>query len=396
MSQQPPDHSAKDPATAASTPQSRGAGDAVGSTHSRFLQVPGSRRLEAVQSLLRSDKGGAERFIRFAGEHRIHLDAMWARLDDAGRVAMAALASPGAGRTATLFATTARGPGDIAPLSELIRHALVSLGRRRAMEGTTAQAAGQSGDRVPGDDSAVPAIAPADPAPLHLLPAVDLVQALVDPSEFRQAEALARGGMERLAELSYLERSTPRGPAEPVSWPDDLRAETWDARRRDELIAALERSYVGTLDCPALAGLRRGEDVLEGHLHSGTYEPALWTVVRFADGERRGSIAGVCLFNSSPPNGAAAPTGSLELVYFGLVPEARGRGLGRLLLRHGLDGLRGRREGTVLLAVDDRNGPAHRIYREAGFRVRFRRIAYIHALRRQAAPGADDAPRRPA
>lgn len=280
---------------------------------------------------------------------------------------MAALASPGAGRTATIFATTARTAGDIAPLSQLLRYALETLSRvaRPASDATAAS----SGD----------------------LPAVDLVQALVDPSEFRQAEALSRAGMNRLAELSYLERSTPRGGrSEPATtFPSDLRAEVWDPRAREELIETLERSYVGTLDCPALAGLRRGEDVLEGHIHSGTFEPSLWTVLRFTDGPHQGRPAGVCLFNSSVANNSSTGTGSHELVYFGLVPEARGRGIGRLLLQHGLDMTRERREGTILLAVDDRNEPAHRIYRDAGFRQRFKRIAYIHSIRRAHGDGCD-------
>jgi hypothetical protein len=34
-----------------------------------------------------------------------------------------------------------------------------------------------------------------------------------------------------------------------------------------------------------------------------------------------------------------------------------------------------------MLAVDDRNAPAHALYREAGFRVRFKRIALIRSVR---------------
>jgi ribosomal protein S18 acetylase RimI-like enzyme len=326
-----------------------------------ILRVPEDRRMEAVQALLRADRGGAERFIAFAADHRIRLDAMWGRLDDRGRIGWTVLASPGHGRTATLFATPARSAGDLAPLAGLVAATLqgvASLG-------------------------------------------VDLAQSLVEPAETRQRALFEAGGMERLAELSYLERPTPRGrTSTPTEWPSDIAVERWDAgpdptggsagsgqrgtaASRAELIETLERSYVGTLDCPALAGLRRGEDVLDGHLNSGIFEPTLWTILRFRSGPHAGRTAGVCLFNSSPPQSAAGANagGSLELVYFGLVPEARGRGLGRLLLRHGLDGLRGRGESAVMLAVDDRNAPAHALYREAGFRVRFKRIALIRSVR---------------
>jgi mycothiol synthase len=335
------------------------------SSPSPNVRVPAERRLEAIQALLRADRGGAERFLTFATEHRIRLDAIWSRLDDRGRIGWTVLASPGHGRTATLFATPARSAGDIPPLASLVSTALRGL------------------------------------APLG----VDLAQALVEPTESRQRAVFEAGGMERLAELSYLERPTPRGgAASRVDWPDDIAVERWDAgpdpsggaalggehrvqrgtaASRAELIETLERSYVGTLDCPSLAGLRRSEDVLEGHLNSGVFEPSLWTILRFRSGAHAGRTAGVCLFNSSPAAGGqpSVGSGSLELVYFGLVPEARGRGLGRLLLRHGLDGLRGRRESAVMLAVDDRNGPAHALYREAGFRLRFRRFALIRSVR---------------
>jgi mycothiol synthase len=337
------------------------------------VRVPPGRRNEAVQALLRADRDAAERFVRFADEQHIRLDAMWTRPDASGRFALTVLASPGAGRTATLFATAARTAADVTPLAHLIAHVInyfsPGIGQGSA------------------------------PAPREF--DLDLLQALVDPSEFRQAEALTRAGMLRLAELSYLERVTPRvssGP--PIVWPDDLTVETWDPSRRDELIHALERSYVGTLDCPLLAGVRRGADVLDGHLHSGTFEPSLWTVLRFSERAMprslAGQLAGMCLFNSSSPpssgtaandraSGASGVTaGSLELVYLGLVPEVRGRGIGKLLLRQGLDGLRQRREGTVVLAVDDRNLPAHRLYRDAGFHTRFRRIAFIRSLRADA------------
>ena len=52
----------------------------------------------------------------------------------------------------------------------------------------------------------------------------------------------------------------------------------------------------------------------------------------------------------------------VELVYLGLALFARGRGLGRRLLRHGIRLLRGRRERLMTLAVDDRNAPALRLY----------------------------------
>ncbi|MDZ4755688.1 MAG: N-acetyltransferase [Phycisphaerae bacterium] len=267
---------------------------------------------------------------------------------------LSVLAAPSSGRTATIFATQARTESDVVTLALLVDRACRAA---------------------------------------HDLD-VDLAQALVDPTEHRQLSVFARGGLTRLAALSYLERplSPFNLPTTPV-FPEDLRTERWNPTERAEMIAALEQTYLDTLDCPALAGLRRGDDILEGHMHSGIFEPSLWTVLRYVSGSCAGSVAGVCLFNASPPT-AIEPAGSIELVYFGLVPSARGRGIGRMLLHHGLSLLKKRRETTLILAVDDRNTPALAIYRDEGFRTRFRRIAFIRPVTR--APDIGPAHRAPA
>jgi len=56
-----------------------------------------------------------------------------------------------------------------------------------------------------------------------------------------------------------------------------------------------------------------------------------------------------------------------ELVYMGLVPEARGRGWGRQITQHAQ--LMARRAGVdrIVLAVDAANSPALEMYRAAGF-----------------------------
>ncbi len=307
---------------------------------------PGPDRwLEAIHALLGRDRAAAQRFLAFAKDSRMRLDGLWSRVGSEGTIVQTVLAAASPGRTATFFATPARRPGEVPSLAELIDVAGRGLGDLD----------------------------------------VDLGQALVDPRELLQLEAFERGGMQRLATLSYLERpmsdrvSGRWGPLAPGELPEDIRFERWDPSRRDELIATLERTYVDTLDCPALAGLRRGQDILEGHLHSGQHEPELWTVVRFASGPRAGQPAGVSLFNSSPALDGGQ--GSIELVYLGLVPEARGRGLGSLVLRHAFSLLAGRKERAIVLAVDERNGPALALYRSAGFKPVIRRVAFIRPRR---------------
>ncbi|NCF40274.1 MAG: GNAT family N-acetyltransferase [Planctomycetia bacterium] len=94
-----------------------------------------------------------------------------------------------------------------------------------------------------------------------------------------------------------------------------------------------------------------------------------WHVLRID-----GVPSGVLLFNRG------ADGHSIELVYLGLVPMARGRGLGKTLLTFGLAALDGDGARIVVLAVDRENQPAVRLYRRAGFRHSVRRTAMVHPL----------------
>ena len=57
----------------------------------------------------------------------------------------------------------------------------------------------------------------------------------------------------------------------------------------------------------------------------------------------------------------------VELVYMGLVPESRGRGLGRRVLEAAIDQARRCGASQMILAVDRNNVPARTLYGRAGF-----------------------------
>jgi ribosomal protein S18 acetylase RimI-like enzyme len=122
-----------------------------------------------------------------------------------------------------------------------------------------------------------------------------------------------------------------------------------------------------------LCGLRAVSDVLESHKSVGRYDPALWWVVFDAHRPR-----GCALFSVSPEHD------SVELVYLGLGPACRGRGLGSALLDRSLRALGPRllMSGGVTCAVDTRNTPALRLYAHAGFARFGVRIPMIRALAR--------------
>lgn len=255
---------------------------------------------------------------------------------DDGRVDAAALLSPYPGRTAMLTLSTLRGPAEEAAGAETIRAAL--------------------------DEAAEMDLA--------------LVQALLDPRHVVESTALRRAGFRPLATLTSMERPIARSsrgadaatPALPPNAALQSFDDSPDARRA--LAALLEATYADTLDCPGLAGMRSAAEILEGHRRGGRFDPTLWTVLRLD-----GADAGALLLNAAPHLQA------LELVYLGLVPAARGRGLGRMLIERAISIAAARGVRSVMLAVDEENAPAQRLYRAAGFRRHARRAALVWPVR---------------
>lgn len=201
---------------------------------------------------------------------------------------------------------------------------------------------------------------------------VQLAQALPDSGEAWASEAYKHAGFIWTGDLAYLAAPLPgrRVVPEPVCPPGvtlrplrDLGAGSDDRRRLGQV---LERSYVGTLDCPELTGLRAVEDIIESHLASGVFDPGRW-VLAYEDATAVG-----CALVSVTDDPRVA-----ELVYMGLVPEARGRGLGRALLHNAISGLRRGLAQRIVCAADRRNTPALRLYESFGFRAFSDRRAWV-------------------
>jgi len=70
---------------------------------------------------------------------------------------------------------------------------------------------------------------------------------------------------------------------------------------------------------------------------------------------------------ANPGPGADKPSLAGEIRLVGVLPEWRGRGLGRELLRWGIADLRSRGVGRIQLNVEARNAPALGLYRRTGF-----------------------------
>jgi ribosomal protein S18 acetylase RimI-like enzyme len=182
-----------------------------------------------------------------------------------------------------------------------------------------------------------------------------LVQSLLTSDELHERQALAAAGFQDLTSLAYMQTRLSRSLPEPAI-PADVELCGYQPALHEQFVQATDCSYRQSLDCPRLRGLRQTCDVLAGHRAVGVFDAQLWTLVRIA-----GQPAGVVLLNRVP---AAA---SVELVYLGLAPEHRGRGLATVLLRRAMAQCARRGEAYLTLAVDVDNAPAMALYRHAGF-----------------------------
>jgi mycothiol synthase len=197
-----------------------------------------------------------------------------------------------------------------------------------------------------------------------------LAQMNIAASELVSRQRMADVGFPHLADLLYLFTEV-AAPARSLQIPAGIEFVPRAGVRSAELARLVSRTYEGTLDCPALDGVRSIDVVLEGYRQQGEYLVDQWYIVRVD-----GADAGVLILASH------AAAGNWELVYMGVTPEARGRGLGSCIVRFALDAAARGGAQRVVLAVDAANQPAVEMYGSAGFLEWERRAVYARLANR--------------
>ncbi|MSR68807.1 MAG: GNAT family N-acetyltransferase [Phycisphaerales bacterium] len=285
---------------------------------------PAARRSNAIAAVFGGSMQRAARYID--QEPRQGGELIFAIADSWGGFSHAALLTRSPGRTAMLHVTSPCNPGDQAVGTALVQRAITAAGRLDAR----------------------------------------VVQVLVEPEQESTREMFLNGGMRSIGTLAYLERPRSRDFAAEPARPEGASTRPWCPTERALLERLLEETYIDSLDCPGLAKMRLTEEILDGHIHTGIIHPTSWSIL-----EVNGIPCGVSLASEIP--GAHC----MELVYFGLAPAARGRGLGGYLLdcacrdgqRHG--------DFSMALACDERNISAMKLYKSRGFTQRLRRSALV-------------------
>jgi GNAT superfamily N-acetyltransferase len=284
---------------------------------------------EAIRRLVGGDPRTAQRVIERIELGSLAIEAIEAMRSPDGGFAAVALAVRNPGRTLGLVLSPLQAPSHRAAAEATVRHLIESVRGSGAF----------------------------------------LMQAMFDPSRRVEIGATADAGFRHLARLRFMDGDLARLNRQELPLASSVSIEACGRSDPRELAVLLGRTYIETLDCPGLAGLRRPDDVLTGHRASGRFDPDLWFMLRID-----GRPAGLSLLNPNPEAGCT------ELVYFGLVPEARGRGLATTLLRHSLARIGDHSPARIALAVDDRNIAALRLYRRHGFVPGGLRTALVRPL----------------
>ena len=191
---------------------------------------------------------------------------------------------------------------------------------------------------------------------------VAVAQAFVDPDERDRAAVLTRHGFRAVTAVAHLSLDAPAAPpARPVPAVRLVPYADADAATfADTLLATFGES----LDVPEANAGRSAAEVVAGYRFGQPDPPDWWLAT-----DPAGRPLGVILLSV---DGAAAT----EVTYLGVVPGARGAGVGGSLLRAAI-GRGASARGSPTLSVDERNGPALRLYSRHGFRTRQRQHVFL-------------------
>jgi mycothiol synthase len=194
---------------------------------------------------------------------------------------------------------------------------------------------------------------------------IQLTQVFLSAPDPQTVKTLRHVGFLHLADLLYMTCESPKFPLAAPE-PAGLDYVPYAGSERSRLMRLIERSYEGTMDCTALNGVRDIDHVINGYQATGVYRPENWLFVRSS-----GKDVGLLLLSDHPN------AHNWELMYIGLVPEARGYGWGRQITRYAQWLARVANVERIVLAVDAANAPAVAMYHDTGFDLWDRRAVYV-------------------
>ncbi|MCK4601195.1 MAG: GNAT family N-acetyltransferase [Phycisphaerae bacterium] len=192
-----------------------------------------------------------------------------------------------------------------------------------------------------------------------------MAQSLLKRYEADDVAVLLEAGYFQLAELVYMTLDLSGAACEEVN-DNKLTWRSYDQFTVSQLAELISVTYEDSLDCPAISTLRDADDIIETHKSNGIFAPRSWWIAEY-----EGSPAGCILVNDCRDAAAS------EVVYMGVAPQHRGKGLARKLLRRAGSDVKARGKKSLTLAVDAQNRFARKAYDDEGFIETARRLAYV-------------------
>lgn len=185
-------------------------------------------------------------------------------------------------------------------------------------------------------------------------------QCIIEPHEIEARQKLTRNGYPTVTELDFmnLDLTTDDSSCLSASLNQELQSVEFSADSYSRFCRVVEATYVNTLDCPLLSDHRTVDQALASHQTSGQFDPTRWKLY-VADGKDVGAL----LLSEYPEQCA------WEVVYMGVIPEARGHGYGREILEAGIRDAMQQQTNGLFLAVDTKNHVAQNVYKDVGFEV---------------------------
>ena len=195
---------------------------------------------------------------------------------------------------------------------------------------------------------------------------ITMTQALLENKYDPLVQSLLASQYEFLAELAYL--SLDLDGLEILAENSRLAFQQYNQANHNAFKQLVEATYEDSLDCPDLEGRRDQEDVLAGYRATGFSGSKNWRILCL-----EGQDVGVLLT-------ADHTESQSELVYMGLLPQARGLGLGKALVNEAIRLANEAGSERLMVAVDARNAPARQVYKQQGFKPWASRQVYVRWL----------------
>jgi mycothiol synthase len=201
-------------------------------------------------------------------------------------------------------------------------------------------------------------------AALRRVRGAKVVQAFLPPEEAEPARPLERAGFRHVTQVCQMiapsaatrpQSRSSRRPGARTATPPRISVLPFSDCDAATFHAVLVRAHDEALDCPELHGLLTPDEMVAGYRDAAP-DPAGWWLALADD-----HPAGALILNGD------------QLAFLGVVPEFRGRGVGRRLLALAMEQAPG-----LTLIVDVRNTPAIRLYQSVGFDVVGSREVYLH------------------